>query len=531
MMKKKLANTSDVVLVYQERQTVEPAIQQIMELELEFKTFKFNPNILHEVTDLKPKVLLLSSNNVKKTVQLYISFLEEYENNIAPHSAILLINNRESSCAYLACENGLFDSYVIINPFNEPYRLKLVLLQELKIIESHKNTGLKQLISEGEDELASCIEHGVMLKKSFINQVSKCEDEIKNATNSIVEDSDTQTALQNLIDLSLKEMNEKVQIEIQSALDQLIELKLKHQSLKQSIDTLNSPKKKSMIGINKEAFDDNQSLKSSSYKILIAEPSDLYAQVIKEMFDETVFKYLFVKDGGDVLTQVEVFKPDVMLLAYDLDTIDGLEVTRTLRNEGNKVPIIAYTHHRDKSVIKRWVTLGLSAYLIKPSKRSLILKSVTNAIKDPVNILHTHNTAEKGDIHWLPEYSVGNKVLDEQHKELLKMTNEFFHQEGKSSAIALFQNLTSYIDLHFETEESLLRQINYPDTEEHINKHNKLRGKFSALQGKLAHYDEDLHHKIAMFLYNWLANHMLKEDMDYKSYALSIEEESFTTNI
>jgi len=49
-----------------------------------------------------------------------------------------MISNREMSCAYLACENGLFDNYVIINPLNEPFRLKLVLFQELKVIESHR---------------------------------------------------------------------------------------------------------------------------------------------------------------------------------------------------------------------------------------------------------------------------------------------------------------------------------------------------------------------------------------------------------
>ena len=130
-------------------------------------------------------------------------------------------------------------------------------------------------------------------------------------------------------------------------------------------------------------------------------------------------------------------------------------------------------------------------------------------------------------IQWIPEYSVGNADLDEQHKVLFTMINDFFHQSDKESAILLFQNLSSYIDLHFEAEESLLRQINYPDTDGHIKKHADLRGKFTLLEGKLDDYDIEVHHKIGIFLYNWLAKHILEEDMDYKSYALSIEVDSF----
>jgi hemerythrin-like metal-binding protein len=179
-------------------------------------------------------------------------------------------------------------------------------------------------------------------------------------------------------------------------------------------------------------------------------------------------------------------------------------------------------------VIKRWIPLGLSGYLIKPSKKSAILKSVSMAVNNPVEVILRNNCADKDDIQWISEYSVGNKGMDEQHKMLFSMINDFFHQDGKEAAIAIFQNLSSYIDLHFEAEENLLRQINYPETIEHIKKHDELRVKFQLIQKKLDDYNLDVHHKIAMFLYNWLAKHILKEDMEYKEYALLIEETSFS---
>jgi hemerythrin-like metal-binding protein len=527
----KLARHPDVIMIYQDRDSVEPAIQQIMELDLEFKAYKFDRTKLHEIAAMKPKVLLLASSNIKNTIQFYIDYLEDYEQNIAPHSAVLLINNRESFRAYLACENSLFDNYVIINPLNEPYRLKLVLLQELKIVDSHENNSLEALISEGEDELASCIEHGVALKKSFIHKVDKCEIDIFSATDKVLGNTEAKTVLQNLIGLTLEEINENVSADIQNILDQLIDLKIKSQAIQQGVDECYAPKKKTLVGLNTDLLISAEENKAhpltSRYKIIIAEPSDLFTRVIAEIFAETVFQYLLVNDGQELLTQITAFKPDVVFMAYDLPTINGLEITKIIREEGNNVPIVAYVHDKDKVEIKRWIPFGLSGYLIKPSKKSAILSSVTKAIKNPVEIIRRNAGADKSNIKWIEEYSVGNKEMDEQHKVLFTMVNDFLHQDSKEAAILLFQDLTSYIDLHFEAEENLLRQINYPETERHIKSHGELREKFQLLQEKLDDYNAEVHNKIAMFLYTWLTQHILKSDMEYTSYALSIEEESF----
>ncbi|MCI2284808.1 bacteriohemerythrin [Colwellia sp. MSW7] len=530
----RVLNQPDVIMVYQDRDVVEPAIKQIMELELDFKAYKHNPKRMQEIAKLAPKVLLLSSNDVKNTIQFYIDYLEEYEQNIAPHSAVLLINNRETLNAYLACENGLFDNYVIINPLNEPYRLKPVLLQELKIIDSHKNNSLDILISEGDDQLASCIEHGVALKKSFIHEVNKCGETLLSATNDSfagIEGMEAKTVLQNLIGLSLDEMNENISSEIQNILTQLNQLKLNNDKIKQSVNKHNTQSNKTIVGVNAELLTSTEEkdlpLITSRYKVLIAEPSDLFTRVIEAIFSETVFKYLLVNDGKSALSQIAKFQPDVVLLAYDLPNVNGIDVTKTIRKKGNKVPIIAYANHVEKAVMKEWIEQGLSGYLLKPLKKSAILASVNYAVKNPEDVLTYDESFGQSEIHWDAEYAVGNADMDNQHKELFDMINEFFKQDNKQSAIILFESLSSYIDLHFESEENLLRQINYPATDEHIKQHEELRHNFNALRNRLIHYDIDIQHKIGMFLYNWMAKHILQSDMEYKAYALSIEEDSF----
>jgi hemerythrin len=48
------------------------------------------------------------------------------------------------------------------------------------------------------------------------------------------------------------------------------------------------------------------------------------------------------------------------------------------------------------------------------------------------------------------------------------------------------------------------------------------------MKEKLEDYNVASHQKIAVSIYNWLATHILKDDMKYKDYALSIEEASFS---
>lgn len=530
----KLSNHPDVIMIYQDRNVVEPAIKQIMELGLDFKAYKYNPKRMKAISEMEPKVLLLSSNDVKNTIQFYIDFLEEYEQNIAPHSSVLLINNRETLNSYLACENGLFDNYVIVNPLNEPYRLKLVLLQELKLIYSHKNDSLEQLISGGEEQLASCIEHGVALKKSFQQQVSKCGDDILSSTNNTLvnmADMEVKKVLQHLIGVSLDEMNENISEDIDSILAQLNQLKLNTDTIKQDIEKQANKNKKTLQGINTEILtsdqEGNQPLKASRYKVLIAEPSDVFARIIENIFADTLFDDLLVNDGESAISQIKSFKPDVVLIAHDLPVINGLDVTKIIRSEGNNVPIIAYVSECDKDVINNWLPHGLSGYLIKPLKKSGILASINHAVQNPGEMLSYDKKSDHNEIQWEAEFSVGNIDMDSQHKELFDMINEFFRQDNKQSAVILFDSLSSYIDLHFESEENLLRQINYPATVEHIKEHEELRNNFNAFRKRLDDYDIDIQHKISMFLYNWMAKHILNSDMEYKNYALSIEEESF----
>src|SRR5207342_3021607 len=70
--------------------------------------------------------------------------------------------------------------------------------------------------------------------------------------------------------------------------------------------------------------------------------------------------------GKDALHQVGAYDPDLMILDVMLPDMDGFEVCRTLRSEGNEVPVIFLTARDTTSDTIRGLALGGDDYVTKP---------------------------------------------------------------------------------------------------------------------------------------------------------------------
>src|SRR5450432_2881996 len=70
--------------------------------------------------------------------------------------------------------------------------------------------------------------------------------------------------------------------------------------------------------------------------------------------------------GKDALHQAEAYEPDLMILDVMLPDMDGFEVCRTLRSEGNEVPVIFLTARDTTSDTIRGLTIGGDDYVTKP---------------------------------------------------------------------------------------------------------------------------------------------------------------------
>jgi hemerythrin len=80
-------------------------------------------------------------------------------------------------------------------------------------------------------------------------------------------------------------------------------------------------------------------------------------------------------------------------------------------------------------------------------------------------------------VQWHDSYSVGVKPIDEQHMELIRLTNKLFNScmAGQNKTNKAFldtvHEAVDYTRYHFGTEERMMERINYPHYANHKKEH------------------------------------------------------------
>lgn len=126
-------------------------------------------------------------------------------------------------------------------------------------------------------------------------------------------------------------------------------------------------------------------------------------------------------------------------------------------------------------------------------------------------------------IQWDKSFSVGTTALDADHRRLIEILNRIHDawqtDPSKVELDQLFDELLDYTDGHFNREESKLAARDYPGLASHQIQHDRLRETVLAFRARhLAGNTPDaLTEDMTNFLKTWLMDHILVEDMKYKS--------------
>ena len=114
-------------------------------------------------------------------------------------------------------------------------------------------------------------------------------------------------------------------------------------------------------------------------KVLIVDDERSIVDILKYNIEKDGTKAICAYDGKEGLRLARTEDPDVILLDVMLPEMDGFEVCRTLRAEGNNVPIIMITAREEETDKVSGLDLGADDYITKPfSMRELLARVRTN---------------------------------------------------------------------------------------------------------------------------------------------------------
>ncbi len=140
-----------------------------------------------------------------------------------------------------------------------------------------------------------------------------------------------------------------------------------------------------------------------------------------------------------------------------------------------------------------------------------------------VAIVFTRKREKQQFVEWKDEYSVGIEMIDDDHRRLLNLINQFqtavFYQTGAKFEDEAFDALIDYTRTHFEREEQLMSEHGYPDLQAHQQEHQKM---IELVESRMAEHREQGHHEALVemvdFLRDWLINHINGTDQAYSGF-------------
>ena len=127
-------------------------------------------------------------------------------------------------------------------------------------------------------------------------------------------------------------------------------------------------------------------------------------------------------------------------------------------------------------------------------------------------------------VEWEDVFNTGIKLIDDQHRELVNLTNELFQAclSGNDAVDPAFKEImarmVAYVRFHFTAELELLNRIKYPNLNEHKAQHDALVKKILEAAKEHSEGKKFVANQFVRTLKDWVFGHIAVYDKIYAAY-------------
>jgi two-component system, chemotaxis family, chemotaxis protein CheY len=127
-------------------------------------------------------------------------------------------------------------------------------------------------------------------------------------------------------------------------------------------------------------------------KVLIVDDDRYMRKVVRAMLTATGVKYIHeANDGAAGLQAVKDITPDIVLVDWEMPTVDGLQFIKMVRSPATfpipDVPIILLTGHGDRRRVIEAARLGVHEYLLKPVSTQALMDRIAAVLVRPCKMV------------------------------------------------------------------------------------------------------------------------------------------------
>lgn len=126
----------------------------------------------------------------------------------------------------------------------------------------------------------------------------------------------------------------------------------------------------------------------SGLKVLIVEDNDYIQGILRNLIRGLGVRDIeLCGDGGEALKRIKANPFDIVLVDWDIPTMNGCDLTRAVRTQLGEdradVSIIMVTASGDKDHVIRARDAGVDRYLVKPVSARALYDRIVSLIDDP----------------------------------------------------------------------------------------------------------------------------------------------------
>lgn len=125
-------------------------------------------------------------------------------------------------------------------------------------------------------------------------------------------------------------------------------------------------------------------------------------------------------------------------------------------------------------------------------------------------------------LNWTDSLSVKIESIDNQHKVLIDLINDFYQkitsEHKKENLIKLIDGLRNYTVQHFTHEEKYMKQLNYPDFVNHKKEHTEFVNAVNDYIERIEAGKLIISVEITNYLKSWITDHILVTDKKYSNF-------------
>lgn len=113
-------------------------------------------------------------------------------------------------------------------------------------------------------------------------------------------------------------------------------------------------------------------------KVLFVE-DETALQYSYERFFQGKYSMAYAPNGAEAMRQLDVFKPDVLVLDMRLPDTDGIALLQRIRETRPTLPVVVTTAYVSMEPLMDVLDLGPSRYLVKPYELSELAAAIDAA--------------------------------------------------------------------------------------------------------------------------------------------------------